>query len=69
MTLRRAGRMHHLATGAAHARKRVIALADDNHITVTDLDTGEVLSTHIMSPPRLLAQPNKKPGRWPSSQN
>ena len=31
MTLRRAGRMHHLAIGAAHARKRVLAFADDHH--------------------------------------
>jgi hypothetical protein len=37
MRLRRAGRMHHLGVGATHARKRVLALADDHHITVTDL--------------------------------
>ena len=29
MTLRRAGRMHHLGIGTTHARKRVLALADD----------------------------------------
>ena len=44
MTIRRAGRMHHLPTGAAHARKRVLAFADDHHVTVTDLTAGEVLS-------------------------
>ncbi|MGA2756895.1 MAG: IS481 family transposase, partial [Solirubrobacteraceae bacterium] len=44
MSLRRAGRMHHLGVGSKHARKRVLALADDHRITVTDLTTGEVLS-------------------------
>ena len=46
MTLRRAGRMHHLGVGTAHARKRVLAFADDHQITVADLITGEVLSRH-----------------------
>ena len=41
MTLRRAGRMHHLGIGTPHARKRVLALADDHHITIIELDTGE----------------------------
>ena len=50
MTLRRAGRMHHLGVGASHARTRVLALADDHQITVTDLTTGEVLSTHLIQP-------------------
>jgi hypothetical protein len=35
MSLRRAGRMHHLGVGSKHARKRVLALADDHRITVT----------------------------------
>ena len=38
MTLRRAGRMHHLGIGTNHARKRVLAFADDNHITVIELE-------------------------------
>jgi hypothetical protein len=32
--------MHHLGVGAKHARKRVLALADEHHITLTDLTTG-----------------------------
>ena len=52
MTLRRAGRMHHLGIGTAHARKRVLAFADDHHITVAELTTGEVLSTHLIEPTR-----------------
>ena len=50
MSIRRAGRMHHLGIGPAHARKRVLAFADDHHITVADLNTGEVLSTHLIEP-------------------
>jgi len=67
MTLRRAGRMHHLGVGRAHARKRVLAFADDNHITVADLTTGEVLSTHLIDPTKSYwRNQNNTPGRWPS---
>ena len=68
MTLRRAGRMHHLGIGAAHARKRVLAFADDHQVTVTDLTTGEVLSVHLIQPDKSYwRNQNKEPGRWPDS--
>jgi transposase InsO family protein len=68
MTLRRAGRMHHLGIGAKHARKRVLALTDDHHVTVTDLATGEVLSMHLIEPNKTYwRNQNKEPGRWPGS--
>jgi transposase InsO family protein len=68
MTLRRAGRMHHLGIGAAHARKRVLAFADDHQVTVTDLTTGEVLSLHLIQPDKSYwRNQNKEPGRWPDS--
>jgi hypothetical protein len=67
MTVRRAGRMHHLGVGRAHARKRVLAFADDNQITVADLTTGEVLSTHLIDPTKSYwRNHNTRPGRWPS---
>ena len=70
MTLRRAGRMHHLGIGIEHARKRVLALADDHQVTVTELHTGEILSTHHIDPNRRYwRNQNKEPGRWPSSPN
>jgi transposase InsO family protein len=70
MTIRRAGRMHHLGIGTTHARKRVLALADDQHIAVIELDTGEVLSTHLIEPDRAYwRNQNKEPGRWPSTPN
>ena len=67
MTLRRAGRMHHLGIGTAHARKRVLAFADDTQVTVADLTTGEVLSVHLIQPDKSYwRNQNKEPGRWPS---
>ena len=68
MTIRRAGRMHHLGTGTKHARKRVLAFADDHQITVADLTTGEVLSTHLIQPDKTYwRNQQREPGRWPSS--
>jgi Integrase core domain len=70
MTIRRAGRMHHLGIGTTHARKRVLALADDHQITVTELHTGEILSVHLIEPDKTYwRNQNREPGRWPSSPN
>jgi transposase InsO family protein len=66
MSLRRAGRMHHLGIGAGHARKRVLAIADDTTITVIALETGEILSTHHIDPTKTYwRNQQKSPGRWP----
>jgi transposase InsO family protein len=68
MTIRRAGRMHHLGIGAIHARKRVLAFADDHQITVADLTTGEVLSLHLIDPEKTYWRNQQRaPGRWPRS--
>ncbi len=68
MSFRRAGRMHHLAIGKAHARKRVLAIADDTHVTVCDLTTGEVFSRHHIQPDKTYwRNQDNKPSRWPSS--
>ena len=70
MSLRRAGRMHHLAIGAKHIGKRVLALTDEHHVTVIELDTGELLSTHEIQPNKSYwRNKQKEPGRWPSSTN
>jgi transposase InsO family protein len=70
MSLRRAGQMHHLGVGTAHARTRVLAIADDQTVTVIKLATGEVLSTHQIDPDRRYwRNQNKEPGRWPGPQN
>jgi transposase InsO family protein len=69
LTLRRAGRMHHLHAGVEHARKRVLAFADQHHITIAELTTGEILSTHLIEPNKTYWRNQmREPGRWPSSQ-
>lgn len=68
MSLRRAGRMHHLGIGATHRSKRVLALIDDTTVTVIHLDTGEILSEHRIDPDRSYwRNQQQEPGRWPGS--
>ena len=69
MTLRRAGRLYHLKVGAAHARRRVLAIVDETEVTVVALDTGEILSTHRIEPDKgYWRNTRRDPGRWPGSQ-
>jgi hypothetical protein len=68
MTLRRAGRLHHLKVGAAHARTRVLAIVDEQEVTVVALDTGEILSAHRIEPDKgYWRNTRRDPGRWPGS--
>lgn len=68
ITLRRAGRLHHLKVGADHARRRVLAIVDEQEVTVVALDTGEVLSSHLIEPDRSYWRNTRRdPGRWPRS--
>ena len=68
ITLRRAGRLHHLNTGVANARRRVLAIVDEQQVTVVALDTGEILSTHRIEPDRRYWRNQRRdPGRWPGS--
>lgn len=68
MTLRRGGRLHHLASGVAHARRRVLAIVDEREVMVVDLETGEVLSSHRIEPERSYWRDQRRdPGRWPGS--
>jgi len=69
MTLRRAGRLHHLKVGAVHARRHVLAIIDEAEVTVVALDTGEILSTHLIEPDRGYWRNRRRDsGRWPGSQ-
>ena len=69
MTLRRAGRLYHLKIGAAHARTRVLAIVDEQEVTVVALETGAVLSSHRIEPERRYWRNQRRdPGRWPGSQ-
>ena len=69
MTLRRGGRLHHLKVGAAHARRRVLAIVDEQEVTIVALDTGEILSAHRIEPDKgYWRNTRRDPGRWPGSQ-
>jgi transposase InsO family protein len=69
ITLRRAGRLYHLKVGAGHARRRVLAIVDEQEVTVVALDTGEILSTHRIEPDKgYWRNTRRDPGRWPGSQ-
>lgn len=52
ISLRRAGKMHHLGIGVTHARKRVIILIDEHTVTVVHLETGDIIATHLITPTR-----------------
>jgi len=56
-------------SGAAFARRRVLAIVDEQEVTVVALDTGEILSTHLIEPDRRYWRNQRRdPGRWPGSQ-
>lgn len=66
VSIRRAGRMHHLGIGRTHAGKRILAITDETTVTVTHLDTGEILSEHHIDPTRgYWRNQLQPPGRWP----
>ena len=69
ITLRVAGRLHHIGIGRTHARTHVIALVDDLHVRVIDAATGELLrdltidttrSYQATGAPKGPTRPNKK---------
>ena len=69
LTLRRGGRLYHLKVGAAHARRRVLAIVDEREVTVVALDTGEILSAHRIQPDKgYWRNTRRDPGRWPGPQ-
>lgn len=69
VSLRRAGRMHHLNVGYAHRGTPVLILIDTTTATITHRTTGEILSQHLIDPNRKYwRNTQKEPGRWPGSQ-
>ncbi len=68
MSLRRAGRMHHLGIGIEHRGKRILALVDETTVTIIHLDTAEIIATNTINPERSYWRNQmKEPGRWPGS--
>ncbi|OIQ78258.1 integrase core domain protein [mine drainage metagenome] len=52
LTLRRAGKMHHLGIGIEHQHKKVILIVDHFKVSVVEKKTGEILSKHEIDPSR-----------------
>jgi transposase InsO family protein len=50
VTLRVAGRLHHLGIGRTHARTHVILLVQDLHVRVVNAATGELLRELVIDP-------------------
>ncbi len=70
LTLRRAGKLHHLGIGRHHANRPALILTDHTTVIVTDHTTGEVLSHHTIDPSRnYWRNNNRSPGRWPGLPN
>ncbi|MCW5951558.1 MAG: integrase core domain-containing protein [Propionibacteriaceae bacterium] len=68
ISLRRAGRMHHLGIGTTHRGKRVLALIDQTTVTIVHLDTGQIIATNTIDPNHgYWRNTQREPGRWPGS--
>ncbi|MBA4609554.1 IS481 family transposase [Aeromicrobium sp. Marseille-Q0843] len=52
VTLRIAGKLHHIGIGRTHTRTHVILLIDDLHIRIINATTGELLRDLIIDPDR-----------------
>ena len=62
VTLRHAGRLHHIGIGRTHARTHVILLVNDLHIRIVAATTGELLRELTLNPARNY-QPTGQPRR------
>jgi len=68
ISLRRAGRMHHLGIGATHAGTPTLILVHPDTVEVINPATGEHLSSHTIDPNRdYWRNTQRNPGRWPRS--
>ena len=68
LTLRHAGRLHHLGIGKHHARTQILMLIDTKTVTVINLKTGQILSEHTINEQRnYWHNKQREPGRWPGS--
>jgi len=66
LTLRHAGRLHHLGIGIAHSATPVLILVHPSTVDVINPATGELLSRHDINPAQnYWRDTQKKPGRWP----
>lgn len=62
VTLRHAGRLHHIGLGHENAGTRIVMLIADRHIRIVDHDTGELLRDLMLNPGRDYQPLGRKPG-------
>jgi transposase InsO family protein len=62
VTLRLAGRLHHIGIGRTHARTHVLLLVQDSHVRVIDAATGELLRELVLDPTRDYQPTGRPPG-------
>lgn len=67
LTLRRAGRLHHIGLGVEHARTPVLKLVDDLHIRIVNAATGELLRELTLDPTRDYQPLGRPPGPPPQN--
>jgi hypothetical protein len=65
VTLRIAGRLHHIGVGRIHTGTHVLLLVQDLHIRVTDAATGELLRDLVLDPRRDYQPTGRPPGPAP----
>jgi hypothetical protein len=66
LTLRHAGRLHHIGVGRTHARTPILMLINDLDIRIIHATTGELIRDLILNPaidyqPQGLRKPRPKP--------
>jgi len=62
VTLRHAGRLHHIGIGRTHARTHVLLLVQDLNIRIIDAATGELLRELTLDPSRDYQPTGRPPG-------
>jgi transposase InsO family protein len=65
VTLRLAGRLHHIGIGRTHAGTHVLLLVQDLHVRVIDAATGELLRELTIDPTRDYQPTGRPPGPTP----
>ena len=68
VTLRLAGRLHHIGVGRTHAGTHVLLLVQDRHVRVIDAATGELLRELTIDPTRDYQPTGRPPGPAPNKQ-
>jgi hypothetical protein len=62
VTLRHAGKLHHIGVGRAHAGTEVLILTQDLHIRIISKATGELLRELTLDPSRDYQPTGRPPG-------